>query len=281
MCNYARNIKPELELRIHTNGGARNTRWWTDLRQSLPDNHVVIFALDGLEDTHRLYRIGTTYDTVIRNAKAFIDAGGTAEWVFIKFRHNEHQVEEAQKRATELGFKRFTVKNTIRFIGETKFSVLNEHGEVDYYIEPPTANNVVLIDYAAVERFRSSYKTADVRCYAQKNNEIYIDAHKNLFPCCFLASAPYNNTRDNPIVGDIRSAMVDQYHVLVDSLGGIDNLNCINRSVKDIVEDDRYQSVWAKYWGEDMLMTCARVCGANLNFSKPNDQFEKRSSING
>jgi MoaA/NifB/PqqE/SkfB family radical SAM enzyme len=280
MCRHIKENAPHIVVRVHTNGGARKASWWQELRDSLPENHVVLFALDGLKDTHHLYRIGTKYETVIKNAQSFIEAGGIAEWVFIKFKHNEHQVDEAERRSKELGFQRFAVKNTVRFIGENKFSVLDKEGNVLYYLEPPTTSHVVLLDKSAIEKFRSEYKEADVNCYVVSTKEIYIDAHRNLFPCCFLASAPYNNPQSQPIVADIRKEIVDQYYELVESLGGIEQLDATKRSVKEIISDDRWQSVWKEYWGEKMLITCARTCGTtkNINFSKPKDQFVKRVS---
>ena len=279
MCKHITEHNPNLNVRIHTNGGARSSKWWKELKDSLPKDHVVIFALDGLEDTHHLYRIGTTYQRVLQNAQSFIEAGGIAEWVFIKFKHNEHQVEEAERRAKQFKFDRFTVKNTIRFIGEAKFSVLGENGAVQYYLEPPTQNNVVLIDKKAIDTFRNGYKTAEIDCYAKKNKEIYIDAQYNLFPCCFLASAPYNHSYTNTIVADIRQNMLDQYYELIEKLGGLDNIDVTKRSIKDIVNGPEYQSIWTEFWGDNKLMTCARVCGKTMNFSKPNDQFEKRVSL--
>lgn len=279
MCQYIKDNKPSMTVRIHTNGGARNSKWWNELYHALPKEHVVIFALDGLEDTHHLYRIGTTYDNVIKNAGYFIEAGGIAEWVFIKFKHNEHQVAEAEIRASKHGFARFTIKNTIRFIGEPKFSVLDKEGNIEYYLEPPSTSNITLIDANAITKFRAEYKTTEIDCYAVKNHEIYIDAHYNLFPCCFLASAPYNPTKSNPIVSDIRDNMLNQYHELISSLGGLDKLNTTTHSIKSIIDSNEYQTVWEEYWTTNKLMTCARVCGKN-KISKPNDQFEKRASLN-
>lgn len=277
MCQYLKDHAPHIDLRIHTNGGARSTAWWRDLKSAMPSKHVVIFALDGLEDTHHLYRIGTSYDNVVRNATAFIEQGGTAEWVFIKFKHNEHQVEEAERRSKELSFERFTVKNTVRFIGEDKFSVLDKGGNTVYYLEPPTNVQIVRIDKEAVSNFKNSYRTIEIDCYSQNNKEIYIDAHKNVFPCCFLASAPYNNTQSQPLISDIRENMLSQYNDLVESLGGIDNLDATKRSINEILSDDRWQEAWDVYWNEKKLMTCARVCG-KTEFSKPKDQFVKRVS---
>jgi MoaA/NifB/PqqE/SkfB family radical SAM enzyme len=277
MCQYLKDNAPHIDLRIHTNGGARSSTWWKDLKSAMPDKHVVIFALDGLEDTHHLYRIGTTYENVVRNATAFISEGGTAEWVFIKFKHNEHQVEEAEHRSKELGFERFTVKNTVRFIGEDKFSVLDKSGNTVYYLEPPTNVQIIRIDKEAVSNFRDNYRTIEIDCYSKNNKEIYIDAHKNVFPCCFLASAPYNNTQSQPLVADIRENMLSQYNELVESLGGVDNLDATKRSINEILSDDRWQLAWDVYWNEKKLMTCARVCG-KTEFSKPKDQFVKRVS---
>ncbi len=96
MCDYSTKVAPHVNVAIHTNGGARSKSWWTKLAHALPKEHRVVFALDGLEDTHHLYRVGTKFEDVIENARAFILAGGIAEWVFIKFKHNEHQVDKAR-----------------------------------------------------------------------------------------------------------------------------------------------------------------------------------------
>jgi MoaA/NifB/PqqE/SkfB family radical SAM enzyme len=261
-------------LRIHTNGGARTTLWWEELVTVLPKNHVVIFGIDGLEDTHHIYRVGTTYENVTRNAKAFIDAGGTAEWVFIKFKHNEHQVDEARQRAKELGFSRFTVKNSTRFM-EPKFAVLDDRGQVEYYLEPPSDNQVTLIDATMIGKFRSWMDDATINCYVQETKEIYIDAHKNMFPCCFLASTPYNYIEPDAVVSPVKEEILDQYHTLIADLG---SLNLMYRSIQEIIDSPAWQTTWAKYWNDKKLITCARTCGTTP-ISKPKDQFVERISF--
>lgn len=274
ICNYLKTNSPDCNVHIHTNGGARNDAWWKNLKDNLPKNHCVFFAIDGLEDTHHLYRIGTTYEKVTQNAKTFIDAGGTSEWVFIKFKHNEHQVEEARDRSKKLGFSRFTVKNTIRFIGENKFSVVNKDGVHQYNLEPPSDNKVVLVDISGIKKFRDDYKNATIDCYAKKHFEVYIDAHGKMFPCCFIAQAPYSNPNDRHLVADLKQKMKDQYKDLVDDLGGEDNIDLSKVTIKEIIEDQKYQSVWSKYWGEEKLIICAKSCG-NMNISKPKEQIIK------
>jgi len=286
MCRYVKENAPHMDLRIHTNGGARSKRWWQALTQSLPENHAVIFALDGLEDTHSLYRIGTKYENVIRNAEYFISEGGKAEWVFIKFKHNEHQVQEAELRSKKLGFARFTVKNTTRFIGENKFSVYDKDGNTSYYLEPPSDNKVTFITPEQIKNYKAVLANSNIECYVQNNKEIFIDAHKNIYPCCFIASAPYNyrleqipydETNTLSIMSHIKNQQLEQYYDLIDSLGGIENLSAVSHGIKNIIDNDRWQQVWDIYWNEKKLITCARVCGKMIdNFSKPIDQFVKR-----
>ena len=42
MCQHLKDFAPHIDLRIHTNGGARSTRWWQALRQAMPERHVVL-----------------------------------------------------------------------------------------------------------------------------------------------------------------------------------------------------------------------------------------------
>lgn len=281
MCEYASKKDPSLHIRIHTNGGARSKDWWRSLVQKLPKNHVVIFGIDGLEDTHSLYRIGTKYEQVIENARAFIKAGGTAEWVFIKFKHNEHQVDEAKQRAKDLGFCLFTVKNSTRFL-EKKFKVLDKNGDTLYYLEPPTNNQVTLITPEMIKGYREWVDESKIECYVQKNREIYIDAYKRVFPCCFLASTPYNYTEENDLTFPVRQEIKKQYATLVESLGGIEKLDATTVGVKNILESTAWQTVWDYYWNDYKLIVCARTCGVNTNqqVSKPKDQFVERSNLN-
>lgn len=275
MCRYSKQTNPNLYIRIHTNGGARSPEWWEELRFALPPAHNVIFAIDGLEDTHSLYRIGTKYETVIRNAKAFINAGGTAEWAFIKFKHNEHQLEEAERRAKELGFARFTYKDSARFVATEKFEVLNRYGEVSYYLEPPTGSKINLITQEVIDNYQNVVDASEIDCYVVQTKEVYIDAYKKVMPCCFLSSIPYNYTKNDDIVKDIRQKMHSQYQDLITDLG---NTNALEKSIKDIVDSQPWQTVWNKYWNEKKLITCARTCGVN-KLSKPKDQFIEKIEL--
>jgi MoaA/NifB/PqqE/SkfB family radical SAM enzyme len=273
MCEYAVKIKPSIQVRIHTNGSARNKEWWMKLATVLPEDHMVIFAIDGLTDTHSLYRIGTSYETILENARAFISCGGKAEWAFIRFKHNEHQVDEAKEKAKELGFTAFTMKDSSRFLLEPKFPVWNKEGETIYHLEPSTYSELKFIDRNVIKQYKELVNKIDIDCYVQKEKEIYLDAHGHLMPCCWLASLPYISIDHEGEAIAVKQEMLKQYHDLVKSFGGIDKLNVEQHSIKEIIDGVEYQSLWNTYWTTKKLITCARVCGKTDIISNPNDQF--------
>lgn len=269
MCRYSSTIAPAVRITVHTNGSARSTAWWADLAKALPKEHAVVFALDGLEDTHAIYRVGTDFDQILRNAQAFIAAGGNAEWVFIKFKHNEHQVDTAQAMANELGFSKFILKNSSRFILEPKVNVVDKNGTVTHFIEPPSEVTMKFIDKKVIQAYKELVEQSTIECKSLNDREIYIDAYGDLFPCCWIASVPYSYIAPDDAY-EVRNEMLKQHYELVTALG---NINTLTKSVKDIVDSNEYQTVWADYWTTNKLITCARTCGVNTDFAKPRDQI--------
>ena len=278
MIKYTANYNPSIEIRVHTNGSLRNTHWWEQLAQVMPTNHVVVFAIDGLADTHSLYRVGTDYNQILRNASAFINAGGTAEWAFIRFKHNAHQVELAKTTASDIGFQRFVMKDSSRFVLDNKFPVLDKTGKTTHYLEPANESKIIFIDRKVLDNYKQIVAASTINCYAQKNKEIYIDAFGRVFPCCWLASTPYNYTEDSSSILEVRQVMIDQYNSMINDFGGIDNIDTRYHSVRSIIDSDVYQSVWNTYWSDPKMVTCARACGTNT-LSKPIDQFTERAEL--
>ena len=102
-------------LLIHTNGGIHNKDYWTDVGNILTKDDIINFDLDGLQDTHHIYRINTEFDKVLANAKVVIDSSDAqVHWKYIVFEHNKHQVEEARKIAKQTGFTTFSTVKTSR-----------------------------------------------------------------------------------------------------------------------------------------------------------------------
>jgi hypothetical protein len=270
MIEYSVATNSTTSIRIHTNGSLRSTSWWRHLARALPQDHLVTFAIDGLEDTNHLYRIGTDYNKIVENAKAFISEGGRAEWAYIRFKHNQHQVDLAKEIAKDVGFLSFSVKDSSRFLLDLKFPVYNKEGNTTYHLEPSEYSEIKFIDRNAINNYRSIVATSDINCQAILQKEIYIDAFGRLFPCCYIAMIPYIPLDTDPVITNIRVEILNEYRALLKDLGQIDTNVA---SIKSIINSNEYQTVWKQYWDEKKLITCTRTCGVNPQFSTPAEQF--------
>lgn len=140
---YITTSSPTTKLRFNTNGGMRNPEFWTALGNMLKNwnEHWITFSIDGLEDTNHLYRRNVQWNKLISNVKAFTETGAVAHWDFLIFKHNEHQIDQAESLAIDLNFKRFTPKKALGVDNGSSLKpmvALNKEGSVDYLIYPPT-----------------------------------------------------------------------------------------------------------------------------------------------
>lgn len=280
MIAYCVKINSDISIRIHTNGSIRNKQWWYDLAKTLPKNHCVVFALDGLRDTHHLYRIGTDFDKIMDNAREFINNGGIAEWAYLRFKHNEHQVNDAKKLALDIGFKTFVMKDSSRWVLDSKFPVYDKNKNTTHYIEPSKWSEIKFIKREVVKNYKDILQNSEIDCYALKVKEVYISAQGLVLPCCWLGVIPYQFYDHEHELISIRKEILKQYHLLVESLGGENFINAEKNSIKNIINSEQYQSVWDNFWKKDKLITCVRSCGKIPEIiSKPHDQFTTKEYL--
>jgi MoaA/NifB/PqqE/SkfB family radical SAM enzyme len=176
-------ISEKLKVDIHTNGSLKTKDWWSNLAERLYNTqHKIIFGIDGLEGVHELYRQGTNFNKIIENAKAFIDNKGHAEWQFILFKHNKHQVKECMQLSRQLGFKKFYTKNSIR-IPNNGMARNYKTGE-SYLLER--------VNYSDVKEIKNSLQVSE--CLHVSTFSVYVNANGEINPCCFLTSTPFNGS---------------------------------------------------------------------------------------
>ena len=280
MCRYVRDTSPDVHVSIYTNGSVRNIDWWIELSSALPSSHKVEFALDGLEDTHHLHRIGTNYRKILDNASAFINAGGKAHWMFLQFKHNQHQVNEARELANTMNFEKFTVKNSKRFSG--KFTVLDKNGKHSYCIEQPEETIVKLVRKKDLTNFQEWYDAEKVNCMVYNDREVYIDAHYTMMPCCMLASFLYS-TYDKELYEKydiykesitVDAGIIAQMGVnkLVNELGGLSQLDTVNLGISYILNTYIWQELWKHKWEQKTSPACIMLCSKASPFTSVEGQ---------
>jgi sulfatase maturation enzyme AslB (radical SAM superfamily) len=245
---YIRSVNPKITLHMHTNGSARAKEWWEALAKTGVE---VTFGIDGLKDTHALYRVNTDWNKIIDNAKAFISAGGYAAWHMLVFKHNEHQIEVCQQISRMLGFKHFSVKHTTRF-KQGKFDAVDEDYKITHTLYPSTKSLTFIEPIKIAEKELLPI----ISCKAQEDNQIYISATGNVAPCCWL---------DLEWLPDFSEARID-YMIKINSYP-----NLYKESLEKIFNSGYFNKIKG-CWSSTGLKECSKQCGS---FDKLKEQFER------
>ncbi len=268
---YFREQNPNLYLCLHTNGSARRSVWWQALAEILKAGpHYVRFGIDGLEDTNHIYRRGTKWAVIMRNMAAFIQAGGRAEWDFLVFRHNEHQVESARQLAKEMGVAGFYVRKTGRFLKRNqletseRFEVQNKAGEFEYWLEQPRNQkyiNPAFEDLTDIAQKHGDYQKyldqVNIQCKAASGKrKLYISAQGLAVPCCWLGA----------VFSEMHSPARRQFLDMINANGGKQALDTNQHDLETIVNGPLFQQYIPDSWqlgsvSRGKLAICARVCG--------------------
>ena len=238
---YLRENNPKMYLGMNTNGSAQPSVYWQQLAEL---NVTVRFGIDGLADTHSLYRIGTDWNKIINNAKVFINNGGYAIWDMLVFKHNNDQVDACKTLSEELGFKEFYSKNTARF-KEGQLNVLDRQGRTTHILYPTERSKNIV----------SSPESKKINCKVAKEKNLYIGATGNVTPCCWLELSsipPHNPSR------------IDY----MDKIGVYPNLK--ENTLSEIFDSDYFNKI-SETWNCDTLKECAKQCGEVDRF---NEQFK-------
>lgn len=104
--------KKNLYVMLSTNGTAMTKEYSRQLIAAGLD--YIMVAIDGItQETYETYRRGGNLNLVLKNLETLLTERGRnkrpfIEWQFIVFRHNEHEVKEAEAKAYAMGVNKFT-----------------------------------------------------------------------------------------------------------------------------------------------------------------------------
>jgi len=209
-----------------------------------------VFAIDGLKDTNHLYRRNVKFDKVIENVQAFIGAGGEADWDFLVFKHNQHQIEEAEELSNKLGFKRFNKKETTRWDDFDSTGKWIERKSIqieDYSLEKVERETTALgLADTQKEKINDTFNTRKINCnsYHQNRSEIYLAANGEVSPCCWLGDLKIHEAKN----------IIDDY----------EKININHTTLEEILDGDFFKKLAKGIYGEPgayRLQTCYHTCG--------------------
>ena len=179
---YILDNNSSISIEGHTHGSLQSTRWWERLHPL-----TLFFGLDGLEDTHNLYRKNTNFNKAIENATAFVNAGGKAFWKMIEFDHNRHQIGACETMAKELGMEFQLIRNA-----KGTGPVFNHKKEYTHSINNFSGSKI-FEDYVHEELLLEdidAQPTGNIKCMALKTQGIFVQSNGEVYPCCYMAHYP-------------------------------------------------------------------------------------------
>jgi len=234
---------------LNTNGGARTKEFWKELAET--KTHVV-FAIDGLEDTNHLYRRNVKWDKLMENVQSFIGAGGEADWDFLLFKHNKHQVEQAEELSRKLGFKVFRKKETTRWddFDSAGNWIQRKSIKVENYFLEKVERETQASGLADTQKsmISDTFNTRKINCWSfhDAKSEIYLAANGDVSPCCWLGDLKIHEAKN--IIKDYNS------------------ININHNSLEDILAGEFFKQLARGIQGERdayRLQTCYHTCGVS------------------
>lgn len=223
--------KPKIIILTH--GALRSEKWWEEFGSKFKDRLMVQFSIDGLEDTHKLYRVGADYNKVIKNVKAFINGGGYASSRCLVFKHNEHQLDQIYDVSRKLNFRqfRFLPGDRGRYRGQDHWKVY-ENGKFTHVIEPTSIedfNKWTWGPHRAWDKNSQHTVYDDIICSHLKKGDIHITYKGHVIPCCMYNADLYFNHPLNK-----------QFQQLT---GNLDQFDINKRTLSDILSDSYFNKL--------------------------------------
>lgn len=287
-----RSKNPTLWLYFHTNGGVHDPEYWEEIAGIMNGYGQIDFGIDGLEDTLHFYRKNVKYSKVLENATAFIRASGRAQWNFIVFNHNEHQVERVKQLGSELGFFNVLIRKTGRFLNHRTMEEMPIWPVAQgFAIEPPSNleyRNPSIVNLPKLKaeygNVKEYFNTTKITCDALSGNKVVVTSEGLVLPCNFFTHNLYDRRfYESGILPEANELSTvggkNQVRTFLESYN-LDSFNINLHSIEDIFNNPMWQDLvnsWSCSLDKGRLFECAMTCGSK--FTKVWDQGGNKKTM--
>lgn len=220
---------------LHTNASAHDIDWWIELAKIFGNRGYVVYALDGLEDTHRLHRIGTDWNKIINNIMAFNNAGGYSICQFIKFANNQHQIDN--------------IRNLIKSIGTKHLWIRKSRDYNDVLLRPEGGKTR--------HELGEDLKNHKIKCTFLESPSFVLTVDGEIRPCCFMADDDYKRNFSIHLKEDVKYPQ----HIIAYRKDP-NSINLKYHPFDAIMKSDYYQAIKHNY---KHLFRCNQKCKVTFN----------------
>jgi organic radical activating enzyme len=212
---------------IATNGSYRTADWWSRLASILDEQDSIVFGIDGLPETFINYRINADWNSIKIGIDIMSKSKAKLIWQYIPFAFNERDIDEARQLSQNLGFDKFLILPSDRWIENDPLMPANLQLRIEHTITWKKNTNNASRDSRII----------DPKC--KSNDQHYISANGYYMPCCYISDyrfyyksefyknrSQYNisNTTISQILTSAQS--IDFYSTLEDAKLNYCTFNC-------------------------------------------------------
>ena len=255
----------KIKLYIDTNGGYKTPEFWkalADIMKYFNPTSCVTFGIDGVDnETHQRYRVRVNLDKVFENAQAFMSQGGLAEWKWIGFDWNDHQLDKAKQMAKEMGFDAFIYKNT-RVRNKVIEQAITNATKLDDNTKSNISKQIVKETNKEVASTKDFKNDCTIQCKFRResNYGFQVEHYGRVFQCCHLPG--YYNYQ---LPG---SKLAMEYEYYTNKYNS--NWNSLNtNNILDILRHEYFSNDLEESWNNrtdsivnPRIMRCVTKCGS-------------------
>jgi len=209
---YLKFCKPDLSLRIITNGSYRSKAWWNRLAVTLNQYDEIHFSLDGWDQqSNEKYRVNSSWASIVDALDSMKDCSAIKVWAAIAFSFNYKKIHSKMIPVAEsYGFDRFQLTLSTKF-GSKYENYLKDN--VDYlepsqkYVSGSHRFERKTYDLTQREQKDNSKFNVNLNMFVRSkvnngirplchigNKGLYISSQGYFYPCCWMANR-YNHTQ--------------------------------------------------------------------------------------
>jgi len=257
-CNHP-NPFPFLELcsnitfNVETNAGRRSLDFWKELAKYCNnEKQYVQFSIDDIRNELNPYRKVKT-EIVLKNLKAFINAGGYAVVKTLLFKFNETQMEDMRLFFAELGVHKHL----------KQFSMIYEKGD----LAPPKGCKYEKGTLPFLYNVSKHITKPPKSCQWNDGKWLYVLDNGEVHPCCNIVTYAAFMNDTMPYIGEYTS--YDEYGKLYDIY--VKNKELINLNTEGVTLESAYWNEYNKYVRDNFkkIPRCIKRCGLNNYTTNP------------
>lgn len=251
ICAWIKQINPQLQLVIITNGSYKPREFWQGLAAVLNQHDEIHWSIDGWDhDSNNQYRVNSDWPSICRGIETFVahNRETYTVWAAIAFAFNEFHIPQMRDQARSWGMDCFQLTKSTKF-GSHYPAVYGSQDSLQptqrHYVSQSHRFERELTVLSTKSRpghdLRQIYLQRSAQLQAQQqysalcmigNKGVFVNSQGEFFPCCWTANRYIHNR---------------QWHELA-----ADRFNLWHRTFPEIMQD--------KFWNTDFLKFDSQEC---------------------